>query len=106
MLTPGASHHQMSLTACLEALQTLGTLARDVRGAAAGLELRLGALEAAAALVISVLTALAARGRGGTLQREDEGFVIKEHCSTYCELPCSNEETAKTCFTSVYLLNE
>ena len=61
----------MSLTACLEALQTLGTLARDVRGAAAGLELRLGALEAAAALVISVLTALAARGRGGTLQRED-----------------------------------
>ena len=69
----------MSLTAGLEALQTLGTLAGDVRGAAAGLELRLGALEAAAALVIGVLAALTAGGRGGTLQRGDEGLVIKEH---------------------------
>ena len=59
----------MSLTACLEALETLGTFARDVRGTATCLELRLGALEAAAALVIGVLTTLTAGGRGRTLQR-------------------------------------
>ena len=67
IITP--SHHQMSLTACLEALETLGTLSGDVRGTATCLELRLGALEAAAALVIGVLTTLTAGGRGRTLQR-------------------------------------
>ena len=56
------------LTACLEALQTARTPAQDVRGAATCLELRLGALEAAATLVIRVLTTLTAGGRGGALQ--------------------------------------
>ena len=57
------------LTACLEALQAARTFARDVRGTSACLELRPGALEAAAALVIRVLTTLTTSGRGGTLQR-------------------------------------
>ena len=59
----------MPLTACLETLETLSTLARDIRGTATGLELRLGALEAAAALVIGVLTTLTAGWWGRTLQR-------------------------------------
>ena len=58
------------LTAGLEALQTLGTQTQGVRGAAAGLELRLGALGAAAALVQRVLATLTAGRRGGTLQGE------------------------------------
>ena len=57
-----------ALTACLEALQAARTFARDIRGTAACLELRPGALEAAAALVIRVLAALTAGGRGGALQ--------------------------------------
>ena len=56
------------LTACLEALQTARTPAQDVRGAAACLELRPGALGAAAALVQRVLAALTTGGRGGALQ--------------------------------------
>ena len=66
----------MPLTACLETLETLSTLARDIRGTATGLELRLGALEAAAALVIGVLTTLTAGGRGRTLQRGDVTLVM------------------------------
>ena len=58
----------MSLTACLEALQAARTLARDIRGPAACLELRPGALKAAAALVIRVLTTFTAGGRSGALQ--------------------------------------
>ena len=61
----------MSLTACLEALETLRTFAGDVRGTATCLELRLGTLQAAAALVIGVLPTLTAGGRGRTLQRGD-----------------------------------
>ena len=56
------------LTACLEALQPARTPAQDVRGSAACLELRPGALGAAAALVQRVLAALTAGGRGGALQ--------------------------------------
>ena len=56
------------LTACLEALQTARTPAQDVRGAATCLELRPGALGAAAALVQRVLAALTTGGRGGALQ--------------------------------------
>ena len=57
------------LTTRLEALQAARTFARDVRGTAACLELRPGALEAAAALIIRVLTTLTTGGRGGALQR-------------------------------------
>ena len=56
-----------ALTACFEALQAARTSAQDVRGTAAGLELRPGALGAAAALVQRVLAALTAGRRGGAL---------------------------------------
>ena len=65
------------LTACFEALQTPCTAAEDVRGAPAGLELRPGALGAAAALVQRVLAALAAGRRGGTLQHAQSKLICR-----------------------------
>ena len=56
------------LTAGLQTLQALSAFPGDVRSPSAGLELRLGALEATAALVIGVLTTLTAGGGRGALQ--------------------------------------
>ena len=57
-----------SLTACLETLETLSTLAQDVRGSSTCLQLSLGALETTSALIIGVLTTLTTGGGRGTLE--------------------------------------
>ena len=54
-------------TAGLEALEALGTLPRDILRPPAGLQLCLGALQTAPALVIGVLSTLTAGGGWGTL---------------------------------------
>ena len=67
------------LTASLETLQALGTLARDVRGSPAGLQLRLGALQTTPALVIGVLTTLTTAGGWRTLNRPSQYLLQAEH---------------------------
>ena len=87
-----------TLTACLQTLQTLCALPGDIRGPSAGLELRLGALEATAALVIGVLTTLTAGGRRGTLRDSHSYHFIADILPPdfYRELPLGYQETAET----------
>ena len=67
------------LTAALQTLQTLSALPGDIRGPSAPLELRLGALETTATLVIGVLTTLTAGGRWGTLHDTELHFYNRYH---------------------------